>query len=95
MLKWLFTLVLAVLIIGVFTPWFRNSGLRNTGSRETGSRETGSRDTGLRKFGHGTRGQSNIPGDFEIERGGKRFSFPIGSTILLSLLASLIFWLLR
>ncbi len=85
MLKWLFTLVLAVLIIGVFTPWLRNSGLRNTASR----------DTGLRKFGQSTRGQSNIPGDFEIERGGKRFSFPIGSTILLSLLASLIFWLLR
>lgn len=85
MLKWLFTLVLAVLIIGVFTPWLRNSGLRNTASR----------DTGLRKFGQSTRGQSNIPGDFEIERGSKRFSFPIGSTILLSLLASLIFWLLR
>ncbi len=90
MLKWLFTLVLAVLIIGVFTPWLRNSGLRNTASRDTASR-----DTGVRKFGQSTRGQSNIPGDFEIERGSKRFSFPIGSTILLSLLASLIFWLLR
>lgn len=70
MLKWLFTLVLAALIIGAFTPWLRNGG-------------TG-RDHGRR-----------VPGDIDIERGGKRFSFPIGSTILLSLLASLIFWLLR
>jgi len=75
MLKWLFTLVLAVLIIGVFTPWFRGAGLRKIGSNK--------------------QAQRHMPGDFEIERGGKRFSFPIGSTILLSLLASLIFWLLR
>ena len=80
MLKWLFTLVLAVLIIGVFTPWFRNTGLR---------------DGGLQKIGSDKQGQRHMPGDFEVERGGKRFSFPIGSTILLSLLASLIFWLLR
>jgi hypothetical protein len=80
MLKWLFTLVLAVFIIGVFTPWFRNTGLR---------------DAGLRKIGSNKQGQRHMPGDFEVERGGKRFSFPIGSTILLSLLASLIFWLLR
>ena len=80
MLKWLFTLVLAVLIIGVFTPWFRNTGLR---------------DAGPRKIGSSKHMQRHMPGDFEVERGGKRFSFPIGSTILLSLLASLIFWLLR
>ncbi|UCH48057.1 MAG: DUF2905 domain-containing protein [Betaproteobacteria bacterium] len=80
MLKWLFTLVLAVLIIGVFTPWLRNIGLRNAG---------------LKRIGPAKQGQRHVPGDFEIERGGKRFSFPIGSTILLSLLASLIFWLLR
>lgn len=85
MLKWLFTLVLAVLIIGVFTPWFRNTGFRNTGLR----------DAGPRKIGSNKQGQRHMPGDFEVERGGKRFSFPIGSTILLSLLASLIFWLLR
>ena len=75
MLKWLFTLVLAVLIIGVFTTWFRKAGVGKVGS----DRREGQR----------------VPGDFEIERGGKRFSFPIASTILLSLLASLIFWLLR
>jgi hypothetical protein len=75
MLKWLFTLVLAVLIIGVFTPWMRS--------------------TGIGKLGPDRIRQRHVPGDFEIERRGKRFSFPIGSTILLSLLASLIFWLLR
>ena len=109
MLKWLFTLVLAVLIIGVFTPWLRklgsgntglkNPGSRNTGSMNTGSMNTGSRnatsDSGLRDIARSEQNRRNIPGDFEIERGGKRFSFPIGSTILLSLLASLIFWLLR
>ncbi len=70
MLKWLFTLVVVVLIIGAFTPWLRNVG--------------SVKDRGRR-----------FPGDIDIERGGKRFSFPIGSTILLSLLASLIFWMLR
>ena len=36
-----------------------------------------------------------VPGDITVERNGKRFLFPIGSTILLSLLATLVFWLLR
>jgi hypothetical protein len=36
-----------------------------------------------------------MPGDITIERGGKQYSFPVGSTIMLSLLASLIFWMLR
>ncbi|NIO41790.1 MAG: DUF2905 family protein [Burkholderiales bacterium] len=71
MLKWLLTLILAVLIIGAFTPWLRKLGISQQHARR------------------------RIPGDFEVERRGKRFSFPIGSTILLSMLASLIFWLLR
>jgi len=70
MLKWLLTLVLVALIIGVFTPWLRNAA-------------------------PGKGNHRRFPGDFDVERGGKRFSFPIGSTIILSLLASLIFWLLR
>lgn len=70
MIKWLFTIVLVVLIIGAFTPWIRNVAPRKAGG-------------------------GRVPGDIDIERGGKRFSFPIGSTILLSLLASLLFWLLR
>jgi len=63
-LKWLFTIVLVVLILGAFTPWLRKLGYRR------------------------------IPGDIDVDRNGKRFFFPIASTILLSLLASLIFWML-
>jgi hypothetical protein len=70
MVKWLFTIVLVVLIIGAFTPRLRSAAPARRSKRR-------------------------MPGDFDIERGGKHFSFPIGSTILLSLLASLIFWLLR
>jgi hypothetical protein len=64
LLKWLFTIVLVVLIMGAFTPWLRRLGYRR------------------------------IPGDVEIDRNGKRFNFPIVTTILLSILASIIFWLL-
>jgi len=64
-LKWLLTLVIALLLIGVLTPWLRRVG-----------------------FGR-------MPGDITIERDGRQYSFPIGSTILLSLVASLIFWMLR
>ena len=65
MLKWLLTLVIALLLIGALTPWLRRLG-----------------------FGR-------MPGDITIERDGRQYSFPIGSTILLSLVASLIFWMLR
>ena len=65
MLKWLLTLVLALLVLGAMTPWLRQLG-----------------------FGR-------MPGDITIERDGRQYSFPIGSTIMLSLLASLIFWMLR
>ena len=65
MLKWLLTLVIALLLLGVLSPW-------------------------LRKFGFG-----RLPGDIDIQRNGQRYSFPIGSTVLLSLLASLVYWMLR
>ena len=65
MLKWLLTLVLALLVLGAMTPWLRRLG-----------------------FGR-------MPGDITIERDGRQYTFPIGSTIRLSLLASLIFWMLR
>ncbi len=65
MFKWVLTLMLALLVMGVVTPW-------------------------LRKFGLG-----RLLGDLDIERNGKRYSFPFGSTLMLSLLASLIFWFLR
>lgn len=44
----------------------------------------------LRRLGFG-----RMPGDIIIERNGRQYAFPIGSTIMLSLLASLIFWMLR
>jgi len=47
------------------------------------------RDIALRKLGY-----RRVPGDFEVVHRGKRFNFPVGSTILLSLLATLLFWLL-
>ena len=65
MLKWLLTLVIAVLAMGAFNPWLRRMGL------------------------------GRMPGDITIERGGRQYFFPIGSTVMLSLLASLIFWMLR
>lgn len=65
MLKWLLTLVLALLVLGVATPWLRRVGL------------------------------GRLPGDISIERDGRQYSFPIGSTIMLSLIASLIYWMLR
>jgi hypothetical protein len=43
----------------------------------------------LRRMGFG-----RMPGDILIEREGRQY-FPIGSTIMLSLLASLVFWMLR
>ena len=44
----------------------------------------------LRKLGFG-----RLPGDIDIQRNGRRYSFPVGSTVMLSLLASLIYWMLR
>jgi hypothetical protein len=64
-LKWLLTLVIALLILGIATPWLRRAGLRR------------------------------MPGDINIERGGRQYYFPIGSTVMLSLLASLVYWMLR
>jgi hypothetical protein len=63
-LKWLFTIVLVVLIMGAFTPWLRRLGYRR------------------------------VPDDVEIDRNGKRFNFPLVMTIVLSVLASIIFWIL-
>ena len=65
MLKWLLTLLIALLVMGALTPWLRRLGLRR------------------------------LPGDITIERNGRQYTFPIGSTVMLSLIASLIFWMLR
>jgi UDP-N-acetylmuramyl pentapeptide phosphotransferase/UDP-N-acetylglucosamine-1-phosphate transferase len=65
LLKWLLTIVIALLLLGVLIPWLRRRGLRR------------------------------IPGDITITRRGQQYYFPIGSTIMLSLLASLLYWMLR
>ena len=44
----------------------------------------------LRRMGLG-----RLPGDISFERDGRRYEFPIGSTILLSLLATLLFHMLK
>lgn len=36
-----------------------------------------------------------LPGDFVIDRPGFRFYFPLGSSIVLSLVLSAVLWLLR
>ena len=61
----MFTLAVAVLLLGVFSPW-------------------------LRKFGFG-----RMPGDINIRLKGQHYWFPLGSTLLLSLLASLLYWMLK
>lgn len=65
MLKWLLTIVFALLLLGVLMPWLRRRGLRR------------------------------MPGDISVTRNGQQYFFPIGSTILLSLLASLLYWMIR
>lgn len=64
-LKWLLTLAIAVLLLGLATPWLRRLGM------------------------------GRLPGDVTVERNGRQYTFPVGSTILLSLLASLVYWMLR
>ncbi len=40
-------------------------------------------------------GLGRLPGDLYVERDGFRFYFPITTSILISLLITLIFWLFR
>ncbi len=65
MLKWLLTLAIAVLLLGLLTPWLRRLGM------------------------------GRLPGDVTVQRNGREYLFPLGSTVMLSLLASLIYWMLR
>ncbi|MFO7542306.1 MAG: DUF2905 domain-containing protein [Thiobacillus sp.] len=64
MMKWLVTLVVALMILGVFTPWLNRMGL------------------------------GRLPGDLHVKRKRGVFYFPFTSVILMSLLLSLIAWLL-
>lgn len=40
-------------------------------------------------------GLGRLPGDISVERDGFRFYFPITTSIIISLLLTLIFWLFR
>jgi hypothetical protein len=64
MVKWLATLVLALLILGLLTPWLNRLGL------------------------------GRLPGDVRIKRKRGVFYFPFTSVILLSLVLSLLAYLL-
>jgi uncharacterized membrane protein len=52
---------------------------------------------GLILYGLSVRGWSwpRLPGDFVIERPGFRFYFPLGTSLAISLLLSLLFWIFR
>lgn len=64
MMKWLVTLFLALLVLGLLTPWFNRLGL------------------------------GRLPGDVQVKRKRGVFYFPFTSVILMSLLLSLIAYLL-
>lgn len=64
MLKWLITVVVALVLLGALTPL-------------------------LARFGLG-----RLPGDVRVRREGREYYFPFSSTILLSLLLTLIVFLL-
>ena len=64
MVKWLATLVVALLILGLLTPWLNRLGL------------------------------GRLPGDIRIKRKRGVFYFPFASVILMSLVLSLLAYLL-
>lgn len=65
MLKWLLTLIVALVLLSALTPWLRRLGL------------------------------GRLPGDFQFRRKGKDYLLPIGSTVLLSALLSVVAWMIR
>jgi hypothetical protein len=64
MTKWLVTLVLALLILGLLTPWLNRLGL------------------------------GRLPGDVRVKRARGSFYFPFTSVVLMSLVLSLLAYLL-
>jgi hypothetical protein len=60
MFRWLFVMLLALVLLNGFMPWLRKLGL------------------------------GKLPGDFSFKLLGRLWSIPLGSSIVLSLLASLI-----
>ena len=65
MLKWLIVFILAMALIGWFTPLLRRLGL------------------------------GRLPGDIRFVRNGREYHFPFGSSLLLSVLMTGMFYLLR
>ena len=65
MAKWLITIGLILLALGLLWPLLAKLGL------------------------------GNLPGDIRVERKGQTFYFPLTTSIIVSLVISLIFWILR
>ncbi|MDP1537575.1 MAG: DUF2905 domain-containing protein [Burkholderiales bacterium] len=65
MLKWLVTLVVVLLILGLTRPLLAKLGL------------------------------GRLPGDLQMQHRGRTLSFPLATSIILSLVITLLFWGLR
>lgn len=65
MLKWLGTLVVALLALGLFWPLLAKIGL------------------------------GRLPGDLQLEHRGRKFYFPVATSIVCSLVITLLLWVLR
>jgi ribose/xylose/arabinose/galactoside ABC-type transport system permease subunit len=65
MARFLITLGIALVVVGLAWPWLSKLGL------------------------------GSLPGDIRIERKGYTFHFPITSSIVVSLVLTLIFWIFR
>ena len=65
MQRFLITVGIVLLVLGLTWPWLQKMGL------------------------------FKLPGDIAIEKEGFKFYFPITTSILISIILSLIFWLIR
>jgi hypothetical protein len=65
MSRWLITIGLVLVVVGLLWPWLRDLGL------------------------------GRLPGDIVIERGNVHVYFPIATCIIISVVLSLILWLMN
>lgn len=65
MAKWLITIGIVLVVLGLLWPWLAKLGL------------------------------GRLPGDIMVERGNSRFYFPVTTSIVISLVLSVLIWLLR
>lgn len=65
MAKWLITIGIMLVVLGLLWPWLAKLGL------------------------------GRLPGDIMVERGNSRFYFPVTTSIVISLVLSVLIWLLR